>query len=361
MGKENLSKGELVRFMALDRCFRDRNNSYNIKKLRDACLEEMDKYMPFRKHCEGDVSERQVKGDYAKMQKLWGFKLKHSKFNERTLRNGRVVEGKDMRAHAYSYEDKDYSILTAKMVDAEESWLDEFKFLAEYFRNKPDFGWIGELSLRIDDARKDQLNVIVPETRSEFILEGFNKYFYNLYNAIQCRKVLKLTYKPYDKDELIWTISPYFLKQYNNRWFLFGWNHERGCITNAALDRIQGVEETDGEYVRHTQVKEFEEIEIFDDYFDDIIGVSKPQNECKTETVKLKFSEKSFHRVRTKAIHPNQRIDLKNRIVTIKLIKNYELIQTILSFGKDVEVIEPLSLRDDISRIAKEMCEMYNA
>jgi CHAT domain-containing protein len=48
-----------------------------------------------------------------------------------------------------------------------------------------------------------------------------------LYNAIYYKKVLQIQYQPFESDTPFdFTIHPHYLKQYNNRWFLFGLNNE---------------------------------------------------------------------------------------------------------------------------------------
>jgi len=46
-----------------------------------------------------------------------------------------------------------------------------------------------------------------------------------LFNAILFKRVLKIKYKSFTNEQFEnQTIHPYYLKQYNNRWFLFGKN-----------------------------------------------------------------------------------------------------------------------------------------
>jgi transcriptional regulator with XRE-family HTH domain len=53
------------------------------------------------------------------------------------------------------------------------------------------------------------------------------EYIGDIYNAIVNQRVLRITYKPFTTNkELTFEIHPYHLKQFNNRWFLFGLNNE---------------------------------------------------------------------------------------------------------------------------------------
>lgn len=71
-----------------------------------------------------------------------------------------------------------------------------------------------------------------------------------LYNAIVYKKVLQIQYKSFNSEvpyDVI--IHPYHLKQYNNRWFLFGYNpYNKKADWNLALDRIVNINETHNKY-----------------------------------------------------------------------------------------------------------------
>lgn len=361
-----MTKGELIRYVAIDRCLRDTTRQYSIQELAKECVKDLNEYYPERNFCEGRISDRQVFKDLAFMRKSpEGWRLDDQKmiikprYDERSVNeNGRVIEDNFARARAYRYRDPEFSITKMPLVEGEIPWLQEFHFLADYFKDKPDFGWITEMAIKLDDARAEGMNIIVPEIRHEITLKGFNEYFYKLFNAIQMKRVMRIAYKTYGGKEETFVISPYFLKEYNNRWFLFGYNHARKEITNAPIDRIEGVEPTDDNYVSHTEVEELRDLELFDDYFDNVIGVSRDKGK-KEEVVKLRFSAKRYPMVKTKPIHPNQRNRDDERTVILHVIPNNELYQTILSFGKDVEVIEPLEVREEVRRIIREMAANY--
>ena len=60
-----------------------------------------------------------------------------------------------------------------------------------------------------------------------------------LFNAIVNKRVLQIHYTPFGKDAQELNFHPYHLKQYNNRWFVFGLNKDFEVPTwNLALYRI---------------------------------------------------------------------------------------------------------------------------
>jgi len=53
------------------------------------------------------------------------------------------------------------------------------------------------------------------------------------------------------------------LKQYNNRWIVFGNNEAFGTIQNLALDRIEGVKMLNNDYIENREIDFYECFEEF--------------------------------------------------------------------------------------------------
>ena len=91
--------------------------------------------------------------------------------------------------------------------------------------------------VRIESAfkLKTTTNPIVSFEQNPF-LKGLN-FFTDLFNAIHYKKALDVSYQSFkqQKPNNI-SLHPYYLKQYNNRWFLFGYNESTNSISNLALD-----------------------------------------------------------------------------------------------------------------------------
>jgi len=109
------------------------------------------------------------------------------------------------------------------------------------------------------------------------------------------------------------------------------------------LDRIISLSEVNSKYIENTKYD-------FGEYFDDIIGITIP-NDGSIELIELQFSSKQAPYIITKPLHHSQKskpIDENGVLVTIEVIPNYELKSLLLSFGKDVKILSPASLRDEI-------------
>lgn len=173
--------------------------------------------------------------------------------------------------------------------------------------------------------------------------------------AITHKYPLKMSYKPFNKDEFAVNIHPYHLRQYNRRWYVFAYSEDKKEIQNYPLDRITKLEHLSKPYIE-TDVD-------FEKYFDDIVGVTN-YKKCRIEKVVLKVSNKSIDYIRTKPLHRTQ-IELKELstespiFIQLKLKINTELEMLLLSYGDAIEIIEPTWLRVKFAEITKKMSDNY--
>ena len=119
-----------------------------------------------------------------------------------------------------------------------------------------------------------------------------------LFNAIRKKTTVELRYQSFrmaDPQTLI--VHPYYLKQYNNRWFLFCCNGDHTNLSNYPLDRILSVKLAHVPY-RETGID-------FDDYFADVLGVTKREG-LQAEKVLLRFPKNEYPYVATKPWHGSQ-------------------------------------------------------
>ncbi len=217
------------------------------------------------------------------------------------------------------------------------------------FKGIPQFGWIDEMIPKLEQS----FGFVA--TEKEIISFDSNRYLLGieylgtLFNAILYNQPLEIEYQSFKSDKPdISLIYPYYLKQYNNRWFLFGKIDRFDTISVRSLDRIKNIKEADQNFIENTTFN-------FDEYFEDIIGITKPKG-GEAEIIELLFSLKQAPYILTKPIHGSQKkkkFDEDGLIITIEVIPNFELEKLILSFGKDIEVISPESFRNQIANTLK--------
>ena len=178
------------------------------------------------------------------------------------------------------------------------------------------------------------------------------RYLSNLIDCVIKRQPVLIDYHPFGRDAIKWTIHPYYLKQYNNRWFLLGYNPEFDDLSIVALDRIEGVALAETSFKRNLDFD-------FDAYFRDIIGVSIEKGKA-VEHVRLKFSPNRLPYVLSKPIHHSQEVENEAEgIISLDVIPNKELISELTWFQDDIEVLSPDSLREEIKEKIAKMYQKY--
>jgi predicted DNA-binding transcriptional regulator YafY len=324
------NKHAQIRYNTLDKCFRNPGKRFAIEDLVEACNEAI---FEFTGKEEG-IKKRQLYDDIRFMESEQGWSIE-------------LEKTKDGRKVFYRYEEPNFSISNRPLNETEAIQLKEALLTLSRFKGMPQYDWVEELGTRLDaefKLNKNSENVMSFE-ENEY-LEG-KSFISDLYNAITYKKVVAIEYKNFKNDySTTYELSPYHLKQYNKRWFLFGKSSNFETLTNLALDRIITIKEIN---------REFEESEIdFDEYFDDVVGVTIP--DAPIETIKLKINESLVPYIRTKPLHHTQIYKLEDNIhrITLKVIPNYELESLLLSYGENLQVIEPLSFAEKMkSRIEK--------
>lgn len=323
-----------IRYHALDRCFSNFGRRYYIEDLVKECC---DAIYSFKGIQEG-AHRRQVMKDIAFMESPEGW-------------DAPIARHKDGRRVYYRYEDKDFTINTKPLSQTEISQLKETIFMLNRFKGMPQFEWMEELLSHLEDKfrlKGQERNVMGFDYNPYYV--GY-KYLSQLFDAIVSRQTLHIDYRKFNGDLRNFTVHPYFIKQYNNRWFLLCRNHDLNVITNIPLDRIDSIRQASVEYADS-------EIE-WNEYFDDVIGVTLKDEPA--QTITLKFSSNQYPYIKSKPIHGSMKIVSDEECtVSINVIPNYELEALIGSFSTDVEVLSPLWLREKMADKYKELDERYS-
>ncbi len=332
------NKNAAIRYQALDKCFRDLRHRYYMNDLIDACEEALVYYNGM-----GGVSRRQIFEDIKFMESEagWSIPLKRKK------------DGKKVY---YRYKDSDFSINQQPLTDEEAQQLQTVILTLSRFRGLPSNEWVEEVISNLEwrfNLKGKNENVISFEQNPN--LKGL-EFLSDVIDAASNHQPLKIEYHNYKNGgkDILFVIHPYYVKQYNNRWFLFGLDNTRREISNLALDRIVSMQvASDVAFIPNDTID-------FEHYFDDVVGVTVPKNGQETETVILRFTEARFPYVVSKPIHHSQTIlNEEQCTISLEVKPTRELEQQILSFGSDVEVLSPAPLRAQIIEKIKDLMKKY--
>lgn len=333
------NKNAAIRYQTLDKCFRDRRHRYYIEDLIDKCEEAIYYYNGV-----GGVSRRQIFEDIKFMESETGWSVP-------------LERKQDGRRVYYRYRDPDFTINAQPLTEDEARQLRSVIITLRRFRGLPSNAWVDEVISNLEwrfGLRGKQENMIGFEQNP--YLRGLN-LLPDIIDAATSHQAVRITYRNYKNcnEEYTVVVHPWYIKQYNNRWFLMAYDAEADRISNYALDRIQNFNvEEDVAYIPNKEVD-------FEHYFDDVFGVTIPPSDVEKIRVLLQFSKKQYPYIVSKPLHHSQEIvDADNRILAVEVRPTYEFTQLILSFGFDVQVLEPEPFKQEILANLRRNLQNYN-
>jgi predicted DNA-binding transcriptional regulator YafY len=329
------NKHAIIRYQTLDKCFRNTGRKYAIDDLIEECNKAIYEYSGN----EDGIKKRQLYDDIRFMESEQGWNIE-------------LIKDKEGRRVFYRYENPSFSISNQPLNETEANQLREALLTLDRFKGLPQYNWINELNTRLESTfnLKQQNDIIISFEQNEY-LKGL-EYIPELYNAILYKKVLNIEYKNFKTDTpTTLSLHPYYLKQYNMRWFLFGKSNGYETITNLALDRIESIQETLLEY-KETAID-------FNEYFEDVVGVTVSNDEV--QAILIEANQSLVPYLKTKPIHGSQKIKEEDGkyFIHLNLIPNYELETLILSFGEKVKLITPAFLVDKLKDRINKMKNNY--
>jgi predicted DNA-binding transcriptional regulator YafY len=325
------NKNALLRYMIIDRCIRNNMAPYPSrntlqKKISEELWEE--------------ISVSQVDKD------LNALKLEHNA----PIEYHRIKKG-------YYYTDEQYSFRNS--INEEDLWVLDFAAAAVQVYGHSD---INEKFLNLSDrlhTGKNKGREKIAPAYSCIQIEGSStkqgyEWLFDLYLHINQHQVVRIDYSPFGREASKHTLSPYLLKQYQNRWYLVGYSNERKRTQVFALDRIQKMHTLKQTYLLDPDFDPYS-------YFRHSFGVHHSY-EVRPEKVQLLFNERQRPYILSLPLHPTQKIlrnDKKGLLIEIEIFckGNNDFFGKVLSYGDEVEVVKPEYLKAEIIMRARSIVE----
>lgn len=331
------NKHASIRYQVLDECLRKKSEVNTQRNLRDYCCSAIAEQDP--NYESADVSLRTFRSDIAYIKSL------AEKYNVE------VISQLGSEGYYYYYSRSDFSIYKNELSDSEVGQLKCAMQLLSRFKGLPEYDSIANLGAKLEQ-KYGLVSGGQTYVEYEHVESTGEEMMAEMCDCIIKQQPVKITYLPYGKPEKVWILHPYLLKEYNNRWFLFGYNETEDKISNAPLDRISP------DYERLPKAFIPNTFRDFSSFFDDVVGVTV--NNYEPSEITLRASEGRYPYIESKPLHASQELkDVKQRIFTIRVIPNRELDSLILSFGGDLEVISPGWYRDRIKQKVAEVNRVY--
>lgn len=332
------NKNALLRYQILDRCFSNRHRKYTIEDLVDAVNEALyDMYG-------SEVSVRQIRDDIKYMRDRVSYDAPIEAI---------PFDGK--RCY-YRYTDPDFTIFNNELTVEEVTKLSSTINMLGRYRGGAN-RWLEEVISNLEfrfGIKTNREHIVSFEQNDQ--LRGL-EFLSELIDSAINHQPLNLLYRTYNGKETTVVIHPYHVKQYNNRWFLFGLEQTPigDRIANRPLDRIVKFSIANVPFIPNTTID-------FTTHFDDVVGVSIPEDCVVKETVVLKFAPERFPYAVSKPIHHSQKIlSEEDCILQIEVRPNKELESVIFSYFPHVEVLAPASLREEFKEKISKNLKKYTS
>lgn len=322
----SINKLALIRYKTIDNCLQNRFRKWTLDDLIEACADALYEYEGIT----SGISKRTIQLDIQNMR------------SEKLGYNAPIIV---TDKKFYSYEDKNYSITNIPLTQQDLGTLNEVLAVLKQFKGFGYFNDLNSMVTKLEDkvASRQNKGISYIDMEKNELLKGL-EFIDPLLRFVQQRKVVEITYQSFKATEpKLFILHPYLLKEYRNRWFIFGVLHTQKQIITFALDRIHKVKE-------QAFIPFHEPTFNVHDHFKDAIGVTKSFQQ-KVEKVIFRIDPINAPYVITKPFHHSQIIIDQNEYATtfqIEVVWNFELEKEILSFGEQIEIVSPKKIKSAI-------------
>lgn len=329
----------VVRYQVIDRCLQQRHKKWTATTLAEACADALaeldgDAALPSRSTIGRDIRTMRLPRPLG--------------YDAPILWNSR--EG------TYRYAELGYSIYDGPLREEDLEAVQGALSILRHFRHFSQVEGIEALAARLQHSLKPARRLGRPVILFSRPPEApAYRWLDFLYQAAEREQCLLLHYEPFQEEPFRAVISPYLLKEYNNRWFLIAYHHGLERLHTFALDRIRQAEPQ--------LLRPFFRAPQFDPdtYFNDIIGVTILEGR-QVEDIRFRATPLRARYLLTKPVHPSLKVAGEGEgfvDFSLRLIPNYELESWLLSFAEEIQLLQPQWLAEQVKGRLQEAAGRY--
>ncbi len=332
-------KHALIRFRIIDRCIRNTYKPFPSKEeLREACEEEL-----FGSSTGLNICNSTIEKDMFAMKMEHDAPIRYSKRN-----NG------------YYYADPDFTLNDIPLTEEDLSAIQFAAYTLMQFRDVEMFKQFGnaidKIVDRVELSKKKQDEGLDQYIQFETALSsGGNDFLPLLVEAIRNKKIVYFNYAGFKGTSAKpRKVIPVLLKEYRNRWYLITFDLVKQDIITYALDRIQHMEVSEEMGIYPAQFKA-------EEYFKYVTGITV-DNSSRPEIVVLKVNPIASRYLETQPFHRSQVIVERTDsyvVFQLHILIAEEFIRDVMSYGSEIQVIAPDSLRAILKERAQQMLSNY--
>lgn len=281
-----------------------------------------------------ELSPRTIERDIESMRDFLGAPLEYSR-----------------KRKGYYYTSLDFNLPSLSLTEGELVAVFLWQKVLSHYRGTPFEEVVRQAFMKICLCLQEEVSVDLSflEHAISFDVElerGEEKVILEIYRqverALRERQSLSITYYTASRDECTErTVDPYHLRFHAGAWYLIAFCHLRGETRIFALDRVSQAKNTG----RAFQVDPSFSLEA---YLGDSFSIERGGEPV---PVVVRFDAYQARWVRERRWHPSQEIEEMedgSLVLRLKVAGLGEIKRWVMSFGSHAEVLEPLSLREEI-------------
>ncbi|MGB8375623.1 MAG: WYL domain-containing protein [Salegentibacter sp.] len=181
------------------------------------------------------------------------------------------------------------------------------------------------------------------------------EHMHGLLHAIKWQKEVCFNYRKYYDDSISKRrVQPLAIKEARYRWYLLCKDTKDGETKSFGLDRLSSLEITGRSF---DAIPDYDPESDYEYSFGIINGTAE-----KPETIELSFTPREGRYVKSLPLHHSQKLlleDEKETIFSYELSPTYDFKMEVLSYGDQVKVLKPESLKKTIRKELQKALDLY--